>query len=307
MRLIFPDATPFIAAFYDEEARAILPDLIIECGKPSPADLVQRLRGADAAMLFQTRIDDHILSMCERLKAIVVLSTGVGSWIDVAAAARRNVVVRGVAGYGDRTVAEHALALIFACARRIPEMDRAIRAGQWKSAARFELAGKTLAVIGLGATGKALARLGHALGLRVVGWNRSPVALDIPLELMPLDAALQQAHIVSLHLALNADTRGLLSAARLARMRPDAILINTARGALVDTPALVEALRAGRLAAAGLDVFTDEPLPVDHPLTGLDNAVLSAHAAWHSPEAGRRLLHRGLWQLADILGTVKDR
>jgi len=307
MRLIFPDATPFIAAFYDAEARAILPDLIIECGKPTPAELVQRLRGADAAMLFQTRIDDHILSMCERLKAIVVLSTGVGSWIDVAAAARRNVVVRGVAGYADRTVAEHALALIFACSRRIPEMDRAIRAGHWTSAARFELAGKTLAVIGLGATGKALARLGHALGLRVVGCNRSPVALDIPLELMPLDVALQQAHIVSLHLALNADTRGLLSADRLARMRPDAILINTARGALVDTPALVEALRTGRLAAAGLDVFTDEPLPVDHPLTGLDNVVLTAHAAWHSPEAGRRLLHRGLQQLADILGTVKDR
>jgi D-3-phosphoglycerate dehydrogenase len=307
MRLIFPDATPFIAAFYDAEARTILPELIIECAKPSPAELVERLRGADAAILFQTKVDDHTLSLCERLKAIVVLSTGVGSWIDVAAAARRNVVVRGVAGYGDRTVAEHALALILACSRRIPEMDRAIRAGHWQSAAHFELAGKTLAVIGLGATGKALARLGHALGLRVVGWNRSPVTLDIPVGMLPLDAALQQAHIVSLHLALHADTRGLLSADRLAAMRPDAILINTARGALLDTEALIEALRTGRLAAAGLDVFAEEPLPVDHPLTRLDNVVLSAHAAWHSPEAGRRLLHRGLQQLADILATVQDR
>jgi D-3-phosphoglycerate dehydrogenase len=143
--------------------------------------------------------------------------------------------------------------------------------------------------------------------LRIVGWNRSPVALDIPLALMPLDAALEHAHIVSLHLALNADTRALFSADRIARMRRDAILINTARGALIDTPALVEALQTGRLAAAGLDVFTDEPLAADHPLTRLDNVVLSAHAAWHSPEAGRRLLHLGLRQLADILLTLRNR
>jgi D-3-phosphoglycerate dehydrogenase len=307
MRLVFPDATPFMARQYDAGARAIVPDLVVTVAAPTPDELAGALAAADGAVLLQTKIDDAVLARCPRLKVIAFLSTGIGSWIDLGAAERCGVVVRNVRGYADRTVAEHALALIFACTRNIAEMDRAVRAGCWRPTARSELLGKTLAIIGLGGIGRALAPLAAALGMRVVGWNRGPVPADLPVEMMPLDDALAAADMVSLHLALSDETRGLISPERVARLKPGAILVNTARGALVDEVALVDALRSGRLAAAGLDVFASEPLAHDHPLARLDNVILTAHAAWLSPESGRRLLHRGLEQLRDAMAGALAR
>lgn len=292
-RAVLADASPLLAGLYDRAAQAILPGLLVHVGAATET-WAARVAGAEAAMVFQTRVTAAMLAATPALRRIVVLSTSPAGWVDTAAAAARGIGVAGVKGYGDRTVAEHALALLLACTRDVAVMDRAIRAGHWQPRAWGELQGKTLAVIGLGGAGRAMARLGAALGMRVVGWNRGPVPPDTPCQMMPLDAALAAADAVSLHLALNDETRGILDARRLALLRPGAVLVNTARAGLVDQAALVAALREGRLAAAGIDVFDPEPIASDDPLRALDTVVLTAHAAWLSPEAARRLLHQGL-------------
>lgn len=255
LRVVFPDCTPYMASFYDDAMRALLPGLEVDVGRPTPEALVARLQGCIGVIHFNTRLTAPILAACPDLRAIVFLGTGVSSWVDLQAARQRGICVRRVLRYGDRTVAEHTLGLILAVVRKIAQMDRQIRAGMWRTDALYELEGKTLALIGLGGVGQAMARLSVALGLQVVGWNRSPLPSEVPCRMLPLDEALRAADIVSLHLALNDETRGFIDRRRLNLLKPGAILINTARGALVDETALVESLQEGRLAAAGLDVF----------------------------------------------------
>jgi D-3-phosphoglycerate dehydrogenase len=178
-------------------------------------------------------------------------------------------------------------------------MDRALRAGQWETLNSMELAGKTLGVIGTGGIGRAMARLGAGLGMRVIAWNRSGVAEGLPCAAVELEELLRTADVVSLHLVLNDGTRGFLDAEKLGRMKPGAIFINTARGAIVDEAALIAALEAGRIGHAGLDVFAEEPLPAGHPLTRLDNVTLTAHAAFATREASERLLRMALELLAE--------
>jgi D-3-phosphoglycerate dehydrogenase len=296
MRVVFLDASPVMASCLDAELHALAPGLLVHEGRPDEAAFAARAADAEALLVFQTKITDAMLARCPLLRVISVLSTGYAGWVDMGAAGRRGVRVAGVRGYADRAVAEHGLALLLACTRRIVAMDRAVRAGRWGPEALGELAGRTVAVIGLGGTGRAFAALARAVGMDVVAWNRSPVALE-GVRLLSLDEALAAADVVSLHLAATPETRGILDARRLDLLRPGAILINTARGALVDETALVERLAEGRIAAAGLDVFAEEPLPAGHPLTRLDNVVLTAHAAWLGPEAAKRLLRRGLENL----------
>jgi len=300
-RAVFFDCTPYMARFFDPSTRAFVPELELRVARPSPPEVVEALQGATVAVHFQTKLTEAILAACPALRGIVFLGTGVSSWVDLPAAERRGIRVRRVRGYADRTVAEHAIALAFDCARRVTQMDREIRAGVWRTEARFELAGKTLGIVGLGGIGQATARLGAAVGLRVIGWNRGPVPDDVPCERRALDEVLTEADVLSLHLGLNDETRGILDRRRLGLLRPGAVLVNTARGALVDQPALVELLEAGKIAAAGLDVFAEEPLPPGHPLTRLANVTLTAHAAWMSPEAGRRLVRLGLEGLRQAL------
>ena len=297
MRIVFPDATEQMAACYDEAARSRLPALEVHIGKPSPEAFVERVSNADGIIAFQTKITDAMMAGCPRLRDISMLSTGYAGWVDLAAAERRGMRVQGVRGYGDRTVAEHALALMFACMRKIPIMDRGIRAGRWHPEAIGELAGKIVAVIGLGGIGRTFAGLVQALGMTAVAWNRSPVADFPPARLMALDDALAAADVVSLHLALTPETCRLFDGARLDRMRPGAIFINTARGALVDENALAARLASGRIAAAGLDVFAAEPIAPDHPLLAFESVVVTAHAGWLGPEAARRLLMLGIENL----------
>ena len=303
MRVVFADCTPYMAQFFDAPSRVLVPELELTVARPTMAELVEAVRDATAVIHFQTKLTETILAACAELKLIVFLGTGVSSWVDLAAAQRRGIRVRRVLGYADRTVAEHAIALAFDCVRRVAQMDREIRSGTWRSDALFELAGKTLGIVGLGAIGRTTAQLGASLGLRVIGWNRSMVREDVACERRTLDEVLTEADIISLHLALNDETRGILDRSRLALLKPGAVLVNTARGALVDEAALVELLEDGRIAAAGLDVFAEEPLPVGHPLTRLANVTLTAHAAWMSPDAGRRLVRLGL----DVLREELDR
>ena len=191
---------------------------------------------------------------------------------------------------------------MFDCARQNARMDRAVRAGHWEPLEGVQLLGKTLGVIGLGGIGQEVARIAHGIGMGVIGWNRTPRP-EAGVPLVALDTLLAEADVISLNLALNDETRGIIDAERIARMRPGVILINTARGALVDEAALIAALRSGRIGRAGLDVFHAEPLASDHPLARLDNVTISAHAAFRTLEASMTLMRRAI----DIVRTIVKR
>jgi D-3-phosphoglycerate dehydrogenase len=249
-------------------------------------------------------MDATLLAGCPSLRCIVFLGTGAASFIDLAAAERLGIRVRTYGGYGDQSVAEHAVALMFAAGRGIARMDREIRAGQFEPVSGIEFAGRRLGVVGTGGIGKAMVRLGAGLGMRVLAWNRSGVPDGLPAQAMELDHLLPQADVVSIHLTLNEGTRGLIDRRRLGLLKPGAIFINTARGAIVDEEALIEALQAQRIGHAGLDVFTTEPLPPGHPLTQLPNVTLTAHAAFATREASERLLRTALEILAEERGAT---
>jgi D-3-phosphoglycerate dehydrogenase len=170
-------------------------------------------------------------------------------------------------------------------------MDREVRGGIWTPQEGLQLHGKTLGVIGLGGIGREVAHIGKGIGMHVIGWNRTRRP---GVTFAELDALLQQADVVSINLSLNDHTRGFLNAERIARMKPGAILINTARGALVDEAALIAALESGHIRHAGLDVFHEEPLKPDHPLAKLPNVTLTSHAAFRTLEASMTLLRRAI-------------
>ena len=267
--------------------------LVVHEGDPTPAELAALLSDARVVLNGHTTLDERMLSRAAHLRSIVFLGTGVSTYIDMSAAARRGIHVRGVRHYADRTVAEHAFALLLSAARDIARMDRDIRSGRWSASEGLELAGRTLGVVGVGGVGSEMARIAAAVGMRVLAWNRSGLPADVPARPAQLDELLATCDAVSLHVALVEQTRGLIDARRLGLMRAGAILVNTARGALVDEAALIEALRTGRLAHAALDVFDSEPVGPDHPLARLDNVTLTSHAAWKTQAASRRLLQLG--------------
>jgi D-3-phosphoglycerate dehydrogenase / 2-oxoglutarate reductase len=299
MKAIFFDCTPYLHEIYRRELSAIVPDLEINVGNPSREEAIALLADAVFAMNDHTQMDDALLAACPNLKVIVFLGTGAASFIDLAAAERLGIRVRAYGGYGDQSVAEHAVALMFAAARQVATMDRAVRRGEWEALNGIELAGKVLGVVGTGGIGKVMVRLGAGLGMRVIAWNRSGVPDDLPCAAVELDDLLAEAHVVSVHVALNEGSRGLIDRRRIGLLREDAILVNTGRGAILDEAALVEALQAGRIGHAALDVFAEEPLPQGHPLTRLDNVTLTSHAAFMTEEASVRLLRMALEILAE--------
>jgi len=168
-------------------------------------------------------------------------------------------------------------------------MDRGMRAGRWLGIEGVQLTGKTLGLIGFGGVAAEVARLALSSGIKVTAWNRNPRAYP-GVEFLSLDEVLAHSDVVSLHLLLTDETKGLLSRQRIAAMKPGVILVNTARGALVDEEAMIEALRSGHIRHAGLDVFAVEPMPVGHILTTLENVTLSAHSAFRTPEASENLI-----------------
>ena len=300
MKSIFIDCNDELAPVFARVQRADDPPIAI-LGKPfEAADLPQLV--ADYAIL----LDDHSylptenLAQCRALKHVVFLGTGASSYMDVAALNGLGIEVHTIKGYGDTAVAEHAMALIFACARELARMDRGVRAGIWEPLESMQLNGKTLGLIGVGGIGREVARIASGIGMRVIAWNRSPRA---GLPLAGLDELLAEADVVTLHLALNDETRGFISAERIAQMKPGVILINTARGALVDEAALVRALASGHVRHAGLDVFHAEPLRPDHPLARMENVTLTAHAAFRTLEASETLMRRAI----DIVRAIAAR
>jgi D-3-phosphoglycerate dehydrogenase len=184
-------------------------------------------------------------------------------------------------------------------ARRIPQIDRATRAGHWPRGRSIELHGKTCGIVGLGAIGRQFARLAAGIGMRVVAWTMHPRPGD---PIAPLEDLYRTSDVISVHLRLSAETEGMIGADQFALMKPRAILINTARGAIVREAALLDALCSGKIAGAGLDVFSTEPLPSGHPLTALDNVVLTPHCGGITPEAleaGLRMSVENIWKFVE--------
>jgi D-3-phosphoglycerate dehydrogenase / 2-oxoglutarate reductase len=247
------------------------------------------LDGAEIAIVDHTALPTDIARKCTGLKHVVFLGTGARSYMNPEELAELGIEVHLIKGYGDTAVAECAIALMWAAARGIAEMDREMRAGNWLREDGMQLTGKTLGLIGFGGIAAEVARIALGSGMRVIAWNRSPKTYP-GVEFVDLNTLLVASHVVSLHLLLNDETRGFLSRQRIAAMRPGVILVNTARGAHVDEEAMIDALKSGHIRHAGLDVFNIEPLPADHPLTKLRNVTLSAHSAFRTPEASENLI-----------------
>lgn len=304
LRIAVPDDFPPTLAGSPAEARLReLGEVTIHASlAPEPEVLLERIREADAVVNVRasSRFTRWVLERCPRLRHIAVFGVGVDH-LDLEACRDLGIAVSHTPGYAAEAVAETALALALAVARRIPQNDRAVREGHWARRPVAQLAGKTLGVVGAGPIGRRMMALGRCLGMRVVAWTFHPSeerARALGVEFVPLERLLEEADVISLHLPLTPQTRGLLGREELARMKPTAILVNTARGGLVDEEALVEALREGRLYGAGLDVFAVEPLPPDHPLTRLENVVLAPHTGALSPEAAQRGVEMAVENLA---------
>jgi D-3-phosphoglycerate dehydrogenase len=293
MKTIFIDCNPQLGAVWDRVYRPDDPAVTINTA-PFEKNELPRVIGD-----YEIAIDDHsymptdLVAQCKTLKHIVFLGTGAASYMNVAELEATGVKVHTIKGYGDIAVAEQTVALMLAACRDLARMDRNIRAGVWQPMEGVQVFGKTLGIVGLGGIGAEVARIAKGIGMNVIAWNRSrrPNA-DVPM--VELDALLEKSDIVSLNLTLNDETRGFLDRTRIARMKPGAILINTARGALVDEAALIEALKRGHIRHAGLDVFHNEPLKAGDPLARLENVTLSAHAAFRTLEASMTLLRRAI-------------
>jgi glyoxylate reductase len=253
-------------------------------GAPPPRALARGVRTADGLLCLLTDcIDSELLGVCPKLRVVSSCSVGVDH-IDLPAASARGIAVGFTPGVLVETTADLAFGLLLAAARRIPEADRFVREGRWTPERRWEpemLLGRdlhcaTLGIIGLGAIGRAVARRARGFGMRVLGWTRSGRAVP-DVETVELAALLEGSDLLSIHVALAPETRGLIDSAAIERMRPGAVLVNSARGGIVDEAALAAALRSGRLAAAALDVFASEPLDPGSPLLEAPNLVLTPH------------------------------
>jgi D-3-phosphoglycerate dehydrogenase len=300
MKTLFIDCNQQLAPVWQRVIRPDDPPIAVNMTPFERAELPRVLAGYDICIDDHSYMPTDLVKQCTTLRHIVFLGTGAASYMDVGELEERGVTVHTIKGYGDTAVAEHTIALIMACCRDMARMDRGIRRGIWAPREGVQLQGKTLGIIGLGGIGQEVARIAQGIGMRVIGWNRTPRP---DATLVELDTLLTSSDVISLSLTLNDETRGFLDAKRMARLKPGVILINTARGALVDEAALLAALQNGQIRHAGLDVFHAEPLGADHPLAQLDNVTLSAHAAFRTLEASMTLLRRAIDIVRRIVET----
>ncbi|HTT61840.1 MAG TPA: NAD(P)-dependent oxidoreductase [Bryobacteraceae bacterium] len=298
--IVIPDDAPPVMAASEAYAR-LLRRMRVDYHDTLPGSeerLIERIGAAEIVINIRSSslFTENVFRQAPHLRLLSLWGTGTDN-VDLAAAARHGVTVTNTPGVSAFSIAEHALALMLAAARRIPQIDGEMRQGRWPRGHAAQMHGKTLGIIGLGAVGRRFAFLGAAIGMRVIAWTMHPQPA-LGFELVTLDDLLRLSDVVSLHLRLSAETRGFIGKRELGMMKPSAILINTARGPIVDEPALIEALATKRIAAAGLDVFAVEPLPPGHPLTRLENVVLTPHCAGitaEALEAGLRLSIDNVW------------
>lgn len=294
MRACFVDAGEGLASVMERLRRpADMPLTINRQPDIKPDALPAVLEGHEIAIVDHTALPTAVAKQVPSLRHVVFLGTGARSYMNPEELeAECGVQVHIIKGYGDTAVAEMAFSLMWASAKGLCRMDRGIRAGEWLRTDGVELTRKTVGLVGYGGIAAEMARLCNGAGMRVIAWNRT--VRDAPgVEFVKLDVLLTGSDVVSVHLLLNDETRGFLSAERIGRMKPGAILVNTARGAVVDEAAMEAAARAGRIRVA-LDVYGTEPLPAGASIAGVEDATLSAHSAFRTPEASDNLIEAAL-------------
>ena len=276
-------------------------DVVIVTGADLAEQAVELLSGFDIVYAGKTPDEDHLVALCTEHQPVAILvrygritarvmdasprlrvisKHGSGTdTIDKAAAAARGIAVKAAVGANAPAVAEHAWALILACAKAVPALDQRMHGGHWDKATHksLELRGRTLGLVGLGAIGARVAAVGRAMEMNVIAHDPFAKAAPEGVALLPLADVIAQADVLSLHCPLTQDNANMLNAGSLATMRPGAIVVNTARGGLIDEAALADALTSGALRAAGLDSFQVEPFAAGHPFTAIPNAILSPH------------------------------
>ena len=290
-KIVVPDDYPSVLAGTPAEAllRTVGEVTIFSArGADDEAELIRRIGDAEAALNIRAhaRFSAAVLKSSPRLRLISVWGTGTDH-IDLDVCKERGVKVARTAGVNANAVAEHAVTLMLSALRRIAALDAEMRAGGWARAPIAQLEGKTVGIVGLGPIGVRVASLLKPFGVQLLAASRGPDdgrAAAVGARHVPIETLLAESDVVTLHFRLDADTRGCPSTERLALMKPGAILVNTARGALIDQQALVHALSTGQIAGAGLDVFHEEPLPQSDALRLLPNVVLTPHIAGNTPE-----------------------
>ncbi|HET6366664.1 MAG TPA: NAD(P)-dependent oxidoreductase [Pseudomonadales bacterium] len=306
--IVVPDDFPsvFQGSVAQERAKALgALRVFSERGADQEQELIRRIGDARVAINIRAhaRFGDGVFVACPALKMVSVWGTGTDN-IDLHAAGMRGVTVCNTPGVNAFAVAEHALTLMLAVARKIPAIDREMHAGKWPREMLTQLLGKTLGVFGMGTIGSRVAALGRAIGMDVLAWSARGDEGRIRAagaRAATKEDLLRQADVVSLHVRLAEDTRGFIGRKELAMMKPTAILVNTGRGALVDRDALIAALREGKILGAGLDVFHHEPLTPDDPILTLPNIICSPHNAGQTPEVVRDGLLRAVANVEHFL------
>lgn len=259
----------------------------------APGDVIARIGDAPIILTNKTVISAEVMAACPQLRYIGVLATGYNV-IDIAEAKRRGIVVANVPAYSTPTVAQFTMALLLEICLHVGHHSRVVHEGKWSACRDFafwdyplmELQGKTFGIIGYGSIGKAVAKLAKVFGMKVLAYSRHGAEEDYA----PLDELLAQSDIVSLHCPLTAENAGMINAETIARMKDGVIILNTARGGLINEADLREALLSGKVYAAASDVTAREPINADSPLLGLDNMIITPHIAWAATEARQRLM-----------------
>jgi D-3-phosphoglycerate dehydrogenase / 2-oxoglutarate reductase len=288
---------------FDADDRAELADAGVqlrELAGHEPYSIAAAAQGADAIFVYSARFDRELIGRLDGVRVLARCGAGYDN-IDVSAARAAGMEVVYVPDYGAEDVSAHALALLLACARRLGEADRAVRAGRWPSYGELGTmhrpAGRTLGLLGYGRIARRLAEKAAALGLRVIAHDPYAAGAEAT-----RDELFRDSDYLSIHVPLTDETRGSVGERELASMKPGAILVNTARGAIVDGVALAAALRSGHLAGAGLDVFEAQPLPDDHPLRACETAIFTPHSAAYTDESLAEVRKQ---PLADVLRVLR--
>lgn len=276
---LVPDTTAYVRTDYDQ--------------------IAQRIGDADFVLLNKCRMDETTLSQCPNLKWVGIIATGTDN-LDLEACRRHGVQVANVPGYSTYSVAQMTFSLLLAVCQCAERQNRAVQEGYWqlnvpaeyRILPQVELCGKTFGIFGYGSIGRQAGRIAKAFGMRVLACTRTvrPEYAADGVEFVDFDTLLKESDVLSLHTPATPATRGVISAAALEKIKPGCILVNTARGALVDEAAVAEALKNGRLGFYAADAFAVEPLPADSPLRGLPNALLTPHIAWTTKEALQKLM-----------------
>ena len=273
----------------------------------TPAETLARCRDAEAVITNKVVFDRAVIAALPKLKYIGVTATGYNI-VDVAAATERGIVVTNVPTYGTASVAQMVFALLLELTQHVGHHAATVREGRWAKCDNFcywdyplvELAGLTMGIVGCGRIGQATARLADAFGMKVIGYDAFPFPGGL-IAPVTLDELLARSDVVSLHCPLTTETQGLINTARLSLMKPSAFLINTSRGPLVNERDLADALNAGRIAGAGLDVLSAEPPKPDNPLLTAKDCIITPHIAWATRSARRRLMQTSIDNLGAFL------